>query len=165
MLPESTGSSPAMAFSSVDLPMPDSPTIAMYSPAPTSREISCRTALGPNRLLTRERLSTLESYRRVEQCTIFREEEEQHENELPGRRAGVGARRKRYGVGAAEAQDRLHHHAVRSDRRHRQAHEGLRRDRARPSEQKGGGPRDRGDLRRRPAEAGRRRAGSRGDAE
>src|SRR5258706_9680171 len=51
-----------MTFSSVDLPMPDSPRIAMYSPARTSSEIWCRTVRPPKRLPTAESLSTLESY-------------------------------------------------------------------------------------------------------
>jgi len=53
---------PAMTFRSVDLPMPDSPRIAMYSPARTSSEIWCRTVRPPKRLPTAESLSTLESY-------------------------------------------------------------------------------------------------------
>src|SRR5437870_4879172 len=60
--PASTGSSPAMTLSSVDLPMPDSPRIATYSPSRSSSEIWFRTDRPPKRLPTATSLSTLESY-------------------------------------------------------------------------------------------------------
>src|SRR5688572_124097 len=46
MRPESGRSSPAMRFSSVDLPMPDSPMTATYSPGASSSEMSARTVRG-----------------------------------------------------------------------------------------------------------------------
>ena len=53
MLPESTGSRPAITLRSVDLPMPESPTTATYSPAATSRETAFSTVRSPKRLVTR----------------------------------------------------------------------------------------------------------------
>src|SRR5437867_10376272 len=50
-----------MTLSSVDLPMPDSPRIATYSPARTSSEIWFRTLRPPKRLPTATSLSTAET--------------------------------------------------------------------------------------------------------
>ena len=43
-----------MTLSSVDLPMPDSPTMATYSPAPTRSDTSFSTVRPPKRLVTPE---------------------------------------------------------------------------------------------------------------
>ena len=59
--PESAGYSPAITFSRVDLPMPDSPTMATYSPAATSSDTALSTVRAPKRCVTPESLSILES--------------------------------------------------------------------------------------------------------
>jgi len=46
-----------MMLSSVDLPMPDSPTMAAYSPAPSSRQMPWSRMRAPKRLVTFFRLS------------------------------------------------------------------------------------------------------------
>src|SRR4051812_26976337 len=51
-----------MALRSVDLPMPDSPRMATYSPAASSSEMLLRMERAPKRLLTATSFSTLESY-------------------------------------------------------------------------------------------------------
>src|SRR3989442_13411183 len=62
ILPESTGSSPAITLSRVDLPMPESPITATYSPAATSSDTAFNTVRVANRLVTAASLSTVESY-------------------------------------------------------------------------------------------------------
>ena len=59
--PPSAGSRPAMQLSSVDLPTPDSPTIATHSPAPTRSDSRSNSTRGgvPGRVLHRWRSSSM----------------------------------------------------------------------------------------------------------
>ncbi|MCD6041357.1 MAG: hypothetical protein K0R40_960 [Burkholderiales bacterium] len=59
-----------MTFSKVDLPMPDSPITAMYSPAASSRETPLSTLRAPKCLVTPLSFSTPASYLRFPQALL-----------------------------------------------------------------------------------------------
>src|SRR3989449_7651592 len=96
ILPESTGSSPAITLSRVDLPMPESPITATYSPAATSSETAFSTVRMPNRLVTAASLSTVESY--YARCRATGDPAPSRPGDDPG---GIARRHRRGGAAAA----------------------------------------------------------------